>query len=330
VKNKESGMALKKTDWIWRNGEWVAWDDATVHVSTHALHYGSSVFEGIRAYATPHGPALFRLEPHVERLYRSCKIARIDLPFAYDVVSQAMVDIVARNHHDSCYIRPLVFRGSGALGVDGRACPSEIIILTMEWGRYLGAEAIEQGVNVMVSSWRRMAPDTFAPLAKIGGQYINSQFVAMEARDNGYDEGICLDVNGYVCEGSGENIFMVQNGIIYTPPLAASVLGGVTRDCVFKIAQMLGYEVRQEMISREMLYTADELFLTGTAAEISPVRSVDKLEVGCGSRGPITKAIQEQFFGMTSGQLPDRFGWLTPVYAEANVSRELTRSFEGR
>lgn len=323
-------MPLKKTEWIWRNGEWVTWDNATVHVSAHALHYGSSVFEGIRAYATPHGPAVFRLEPHVERLYRSCKIARIDVPCAPDAVSKAIVEIVARNHHESCYIRPLVYRGSDALGVDGRSCPSELIILTMEWGRYLGAEAIEQGVNVMVSSWRRMAPDTFAPLAKIGGQYVNSQFIKMEAKDNGFDEGICLDVNGYVSEGSGENIFMVQGGIIYTPPLGSSVLSGITRDCVFKIAKTLGYEIRQEVITREMLYTADEMFLTGTAAEISPVRSVDRMQIGAGSRGPITKAIQDQFFGITSGQLPDRFGWLTPVYVEANVSRELTRSFEGR
>lgn len=312
-------MAMQKTDWIWRNGEWVRWDDATVHVSAHGLHYGSSVFEGIRAYATPGGPAVFCLEPHVRRMFHSCKIARIDLPFSPEQLSTAIIETVSRNHHQSCYIRPLAFRSSGVLGVDGRACPTEVVIFTMEWGRYLGAEAIENGIDAMVSSWRRMAPDTLPALAKIGGQYINSQLVTMEAKDNGFQEGIALDVNGYLAEGAGENLFMVLDGVLYTPPLASSILGGITRQCVFTLAQDLGYEIREQMIAREMLYLADELFMTGTAAEITPVRSVDRLPVGSGTRGPVTRRIQEEFFGITEGMLPDRFGWLTPVPAAAPV-----------
>jgi branched-chain amino acid aminotransferase len=320
---------MEKTDWIWRNGEWVPWDQATVHVSAHALHYGSSVFEGLRAYATPDGPAVFCLEAHTRRLFNSCKIARIDVPFSPEQINSATVELVERNKHQSCYIRPLVFRGSEKLGVDGRACPTEVVIFSMEWGRYLGAEAIEQGVDVMVSSWRRMAPDTLPAMAKIGGQYINSQLITMEAKDNGFHEGIGLDVNGYVSEGAGENIFLVFGGVLYTPPLANSVLGGITRQCVLEMAQDMQIEVRQELIAREMLYTADEIFMTGTAAEISPVRSVDRVPVGSGQRGPLTKRIQDEFFGITAGHLPDRFGWLTPVRA-TSVSYGLVRSFDGR
>ncbi len=323
-------MPLQKSDWIWMNGEWVPWDEATVHVSVHGLHYGSSVFEGIRAYATPDGPAVFGLEPHVRRLFNSCKIARIELPFAPEQVSAAIVETVARNGHESCYIRPLVFRGSEALGLDGRACPTEVVIFTMEWGRYLGQEAIEQGVDVMVSSWRRMAPDTLPALAKIGGQYIGSQLITMEAKANGFHEGIGLDVNGYVSEGAGENVFLVMDGAIITPPLAASILGGVTRACVIALAESLGYTVREQTIAREMLYIADEMFFTGTAAEVTPVRSVDRVPVGAGARGPVTQRIQEAFFGITAGRQPDQFGWLTPVHAEAPVGEAIARSFEGR
>lgn len=322
-------MALQKADWIWQNGEWVAWDDATVHVSVHGLHYGSSVFEGIRAYSTPDGPAVFCLEPHVKRFFQSCQIARIDLPFTPEQVSDAIVDAVARNNHQSCYIRPLAFRGSETIALDGRACPTEVVIFTMEWGRYLGAEAIEQGVDVMVSSWRRMAPSTLPAMAKIGGQYVGSQLITMEAKDNGFHEGIGLDVNGYVAEGAGENIFLVIEGVLYTPPLASSILGGITRKCVFKLAQDFGYEVREQMLAREMLYLADEMFFTGTAAEVSPVRSVDRVPVGKGKRGPVTQHIQEEFFALTSGRLPDRFGWLTPV-RETSASFGVARSFEGR
>jgi len=233
--------------------------------------------------------------------------------FTEDQINEAIVTLIDRNGHDSCYIRPLVYRGAGSLGLDGRKSPTELDIMTMEWGRYLGSEAIDNGVDVQVSSWRRIAPDTFASLAKIGGQYINSQFISMEAKNNGFSEGIALDVNGYVSEGAGENIFMVHKGIVYTPGNWASILMGITRDSVLTILKDLGYEVRFEVIAREMLYMADELFFTGTAAEITPIRSVDRITVGEGKPGPITKAVQEQFFGITSGELPDKHGWLTHV-----------------
>jgi branched-chain amino acid aminotransferase len=241
---------------------------------------------------------------------------RMDIPFSSQEISDAIVETVARNGHESCYIRPLVFRGSGALGLDPNACPVEVMILTMEWGRYLGAEAIEQGIDVMISSWRRMAPDTFPALAKLGGQYINSQFITTEAKRNGFDEGLALDINGYVSEGAGENVFVVIDGVIYTPPLWGSVLPGITRDSVMRIARDLEYDVREQMIAREMLYMAEEIFLTGTAAEISAVRSVDRLPVGDGARGPITKRIQDEFFGITSGRFQDKYGWLTPAKTE--------------
>jgi branched-chain amino acid aminotransferase len=301
------------TIYVWRNGEIINWEDATVHVTAHALHYGSSVFEGIRAYATPDGPAVFRLQEHTERLLNGCKIARIQHPYTAEEINQAIVDLVDRNGHTSAYIRPLAFRSAGKLGLEGRDVPTEVIILTLDWGRYLGNEAIENGVDVQVSSWRRIAPDTFASLAKIGGQYVNSQFITMEARDNGFSEGIGLDVNGYVSEGAGENIFVVSNGIVYTPGNWASILAGITRDTVITLLHDLGYEVRFEAIAREMLYMADEMFFTGTAAEITPIRSVDRLTVGEGKPGPITKAVQNEFFAITAGEKPDRHGWLTYV-----------------
>jgi branched-chain amino acid aminotransferase len=306
-------MAFDNGPFIWFDGKFVAWEDATIHVTAHVLHYGSSAFEGIRAYETASGPAIFRLEPHVRRLVNSCKIARMDLPWSHQEISQAVQETVARNGQPSCYIRPLVFRGSEVLGVDGRKCPTQMVIFTFKWGRYLGADAIEQGVDVCVSSWRRMAPTTGASLGKIGGQYVNSQFAKMEAVENGYSEAIVLDVNGYVSEGSGENIFVVADNTIYTTPLAGSILGGVTRDSVLTLARELKYEVREQMISRDMLYIADEIFFTGTASEVTPIRSIDKIQIGSGSRGPVTKAIQERFFGITSGQQPDKYNWLTPV-----------------
>ena len=301
------------SEWIWRNGEFVKWEEATVHVTSHALHYGSSVFEGIRAYATPDGPAVFRLNEHTQRMVNGCKIARIALDYSPEDLNSAIVEAVARNGHDACYIRPLVFRGAGALGLEGRKSPTETVIITMEWGRYLGSEAIDNGVDVQVSSWRRIAPDTSASLAKIGGQYINSQFVSMEAKDNGFTEGIALDINGYVSEGAGENLFVIYNGVVYTPGNWSSILLGITRDSVLTILNDLGYEVRFEPLARDMLYIADEMFFTGTAAEITPIRSVDRLQVGTGKPGPITKKVQEQFFGITSGELPDKYGWLTHV-----------------
>jgi branched-chain amino acid aminotransferase len=301
------------SEWIWRNGEFVPWADATLHITTHALHYGSSVFEGIRAYSTPQGPQVFRLEPHTRRLLNSAKIAKMDVPFNEEQLNNATIELVRRNGHESCYIRPIALRGAGPLGVEGRKNPVEVFMFTMEWGRYLGKEAIEQGVDVQVSSWRRIAPDTGASMAKIGGQYVNSQFISMEAHDNGFAEGIALDYDGYVSEGAGENIFVIYNNIVYTPGMGSSILLGITRDCTLTLLRDLGYEVRFERISRDMLYVADEIFFTGTAAEISPIRSVDRVQIGKGSRGPITTAVQEEFFAITSGQKADPYGWLTPV-----------------
>ncbi len=298
---------------VWFNGQLIPSEQATVHVSAHALHYGSSVFEGIRAYATPQGPAVFCLGPHVERLFNSARMFRMDIPYSQEEISKAICDTIRANGHRACYIRPLVFRGAGSLGVEPRKNPLETVVMTMEWGAYLGPEALEQGVDVGVSSWRRMAPGTFPALGKIGGQYVNSQFVVMEAHDRGFTEGIALDVNGYVSEGSGENLFLVKQGVLYTPPLWGSILEGITRRCTMQLADDLGYEVRETMLAREALYVADELFFTGTAAEITPIRSVDGVTVGAGHRGPVAEALQAQFFGITGGEIADRHSWLTPV-----------------
>ena len=306
-------MTMNKADWIWYNGQLVPWDEAQVHVAAHALHYGSSVFEGIRAYATDAGPAVFCLDPHVDRLFNSAKVYRMEVPYTKEEITQAITDTVKANGHGACYIRPLVFRGVDSLGIDPRSCPVEVTIITMEWGRYLGPEAIEQGVDVGVSSWQRMSPNTFPAAAKIGGQYINSQLIVMEAKNHGYLEGIALDANGFVSEGSGENIFLVKDGRILTPPLASSILQGVTRRCVVTLAEDMGYEVTEELIPREVLYMADEVFFTGTAAEITPIRSIDHIQIGEGRRGPVTERLQTEFFGITGGQMPDRHGWLTPV-----------------
>lgn len=306
-------MAIQASDRIWFNGELIPWAAATVHVATHALHYGSSIFEGIRTYETADGPAIFCLGAHVDRLFNSAKIYRMEMPYTKEEIEQAIMDTVKVNKHQACYVRPLVFRGFDSFGLNPRTCPVEVVIITIEWGRYLGAEAIEQGVHVGVSSWGRMAPNTFPAAAKIGGQYINSQLIAMEAAEHGYAEGIALDNNGFVSEGSGENVFVVSNGYILTPPLASSILQGVTRQCVITLAHDLGYQVREERIPRELLYTADEVFFTGTAAEITPVRSVDGIPVGAGHRGPVTERLQTEFFGLTSGRIADRYGWLTPV-----------------
>lgn len=306
-------MAKMRADFIWMNGEIIPWDQAQVHVFTHALHYGSSAFEGIRAYETPDGPAIFRGREHYERLAFSCKVARIPCPLTIDEWMDATIRVLQANQHRSAYVRPLVFRGYNTLGVDGRGCPVEAIVATVPWGRYLGNEAIENGVDVQVSSWRRMAPNMLSPMAKIGGQYVSSQNIVIEAKDNGFTEGIALDGNGQISEGSGENIFIIHKGIIYTPPLSSSILGGITRDSAITIAKDLGYEVKEASMSREMLYLADEIFFTGTAAEITPVRSVDRLPVGDGKRGPITKAVQDVFFGIVEDGAPDKWSWLTHV-----------------
>ena len=306
-------MSIPKSEYIWHNGKLVPWDDAQVHVTAHVLHYGSSVFEGMRAYETPRGPAIVGLREHVRRLFDSCRIIRLEVPFSQDQIVQACLETVRRNGHKSCYIRPLVFRGSGSFSLDARSCPTEVVIITFEWGRYLGAESLETGVDVMVSSWRRMAPDTFPAMAKGGGNYLNSQYVAMEAAEHGYVEGIALDVNGYVSEGSGENIFVVYRGEIYTPPVGASILLGITREYAITLAKELGFAVREQMFTRELLYVADEIFFAGTAAEITPVRSVDHIPIGNGSRGLITQRIQDEYFSILTGTKPDRYGWLTFV-----------------
>ncbi|HVS66459.1 MAG TPA: branched-chain amino acid transaminase [Thermoanaerobaculia bacterium] len=315
-------MASKRADWIFHRDRWVRWEEATVHVTAHALHYGSSAFEGIRAYHTSGGPAIFRLDAHIRRLFDTCKLLSMKMgDLTRDSVEQLCVEAVSRNGFDSCYIRPIVYRGAGGLGLYPLECPVELSIFAVEWGRYLGVEGIEKGVDAMVSSWRRFNASTSMPLGKIGGQYTTSQLVSIEARAAGFAEGIMLDADGNVCEGAGENLFLVKDGMLMTPPMAASILGGITRDSVLKIAEDLGVRLEACKISRDMLYLADELFMCGTAAEITPVRSVDRIPVGSGARGEVTKAIQDRFFGIVSGELDDTHGWLTAVPALEPASR---------
>ncbi len=304
---------MKPSEVIWVNGGFVPWGEAKVHVLTHALHYGSSVFEGIRAYATPEGPAVFCLQAHLRRLSDSCRMARMELAYSREELGEAIVALVSRNGHAACYIRPIVFRGMGSLSLDGRKAPLEVAIASFEWGRYLGEEALEQGVDVMVSSWRRIAPNTHPAMAKMGGNYVNSSFVAMEAADHGFVEGIALDTQGYVSEGSGENVFLVREGTVITPPLASSILEGVTRRVTLTLCADLGIPTREALVPRELLYVADEVFFSGTAAEITPVRSVDRVPVGAGRRGPIAARLMEAFFEVAEGRGPDPHGWLTPV-----------------
>jgi branched-chain amino acid aminotransferase len=312
-------MAIKQTEWIYQGGRWVRWDDATVHVTTHALHYGSSAFEGIRAYEEQTdgigngNTNVFRLGAHIRRLLDSCKILRMDVGLVQEQIESLCVEAVTRNSLRSCYIRPIAFRGSGGLGLNPLEFPVELAVFAVEWGRYLGQEAIEQGVDAAVSSWRRFNAATAAPLGKIGGQYVTNQLASIEARQGGFAEGILLDVDGNVTEGAGENIFLVKDQTLFTPGLASSILAGITRDTVIQLAKDLGIPVRSEPVSRDMLYLADELFMTGTAAEISPLRSVDRMPVGNGKRGPITEALQNEFFGIIEGRISDRHRWLTPV-----------------
>ncbi len=307
-------MPIETSEWIWYNSRWVKWEEATVHVTAHALHYGSSVFEGVRAYEGDEGPRIFRLDRHLERFLDSSKLLRFDMgEHTMERLTQLCIDLVARNRHKSCYIRPIAFRGEESMGLYPLDCPVEVVLFSFPWGPYLGDEAIEDGVDVQVSSWRRFAPGTGAPLGKIGGQYVTNQFVSIEARQNGYAEGIMLDSFGFVSEGAGENVFVVKRGEITTPPISASILSGVTRDSVIILARDLGIPVHFENVTREMLYLSDELFMTGTAAEVSPVRSVDQIPIGEGTRGPITKRLQEEFFNIVEGTIPDRHGWLTCV-----------------
>jgi branched-chain amino acid aminotransferase len=304
---------LQATEKIWYNGQLINWDEAKIHVLAHVVSYGSSVFEGIRCYDTAKGPAIFRAPEHARRLVDSAKIYRMDVPFTIEELTAAMVDVVRVNQLRSCYIRPIVLRGYGDVGVLPKANPVETYMACWSWGKYLGEEALIQGVDVCVSSWTRIAPNTLPALSKAGGNYLNSQLIRMEAAANGYAEGIALDAGGYVSEGSGENIFVIRDGKILTPPLGASVLPGITRDTILKIANQLGIPVVETIIPRELLYIADEIFFSGTAAEVTPIRSVDRIVVGAGQRGPVTEKIQKRFFEIVAGTHPDEFGWLTPV-----------------
>jgi branched-chain amino acid aminotransferase len=305
---------IKATEKIWHNGKLIHWNDAKIHVLSHVTSYGSSVFEGMRCYATPSGPAVFRGREHLRRLHDSAKIYRMIIPHSVDELFAASLEIVRVNNLNSCYIRPLVFRGYGDMGVlPTKDTPIETYLAAWEWGKYLGDEGLERGIDVCISSWTRIAPNTLPALSKAGANYMNSQLIRMEAAANGYAEGIALDTNGYISEGSGENIFVVRDGKITTPPLGASVLPGITRDSIIQLATGMGLQVTETLVPREALYIADEVFFCGTAAEITPIRSVDKIQIGAGKRGPVTEKLQREFFGIVEGRTPDRFGWLTPV-----------------
>jgi branched-chain amino acid aminotransferase len=310
-----------RTSKIWRDGQLVGWEDATIHVMSHVVHYGSSVFEGVRCYETPSGGAIFRLRDHMRRLLDSCKIYRIPMRHTLDDLMQACVDTVSANELRQCYLRPVVVRTGEQMGVFPGGVPVETFIIAWKWGAYLGHDALANGVDVCVSSWRRSAPDTFPAMAKAGGNYLNSQLSKMEAREDKYVEGIMLDSFGYVSEGSGENLFAVRDNVVFTSPLSAGILNGITRDSVSRIARDLGYEVREQLMPREFLYIADELFFTGTAAELTPIRSVDRIQIGEGRPGPVTTAIQSQYMGIAKGEIPDRYGWLTPVPEPVTAGR---------
>ncbi len=310
---------MTPTEKIWHNGAFIAWDDARIHVLSHVVSYASAVFEGVRCYETVTGPAVFRLKEHTRRLLDSAKIYRIEVPYTLEQLIAAQVELVRVNHLRSCYIRPIVLRGYGNIGVLPFGNPTEVYLACWEWGKYLGEEALAQGVNVAVSSWTRIAPNTLPALAKAAGNYMNSQLVRMQAHLDGYAEGIALDESGKISEGSGENIFVVRDGKIHTPPMASSVLPGITRDSVITLARELDIPVIETQIPREMLYIADEVFFTGTAAEVTPIRSVNKISIGSGRRGPITERLQKAFFDVVTGHAPDKHGWLTPVPAAEPV-----------
>jgi branched-chain amino acid aminotransferase len=307
-------MPIQKTSKIWHNGNLIPWEDATIHVMSHVVHYGSSVFEGIRCYAQPQGSAVFRLPEHMQRLLDSAKIYRMQIPYSLDELCAAVVDLIEANGIAPCYIRPIVIRGYGEIGVSPKGSPIEVYMANFPWGKYVAGTG---GADVCISSWNRLAPNTMPALAKAGANYMNSQLIRMEADTNGYVEGIALDTNGLVSEGSGENVFVVRNGVLYTPPLANSALSGITRDSVLTIARHLGLAVTEQPIPREMLYIADEVFFSGTAAEVSHIRSIDRIMIADGKIGEITRKIADEFFAIANGLKPDRFGWLTPVKVNA-------------
>jgi branched-chain amino acid aminotransferase len=307
-------MPIQPTEKIWRNGQLIPWEQANIHVMSHVIHYGSSVFEGIRCYGQPSGAAVFRLPEHMQRLLDSAKIYRMPLPYSLDELCAAVVDVIENNGVAPCYIRPIALRGYGEIGVNPTGSPIDVFIANFPWGKYVAGHG---GADVCISSWNRLAPNTMPALAKAGANYMNSQLIRMEADINGYAEGIALDVNGLVSEGSGENVFLVRNGVLYTPALGNSALSGITRDSVLTIARHLGLPVIEQSVPRELLYIADEVFFTGTAAEVSPIRSIDRIVIGDGNPGTITKQIADEFFGIANGLKPDRFGWLTPVKVDA-------------
>ncbi|HTG98959.1 MAG TPA: branched-chain amino acid transaminase [Vicinamibacterales bacterium] len=307
-------MAFSGTGKIWMNGKLVEWKDATIHVGSHVVHYGSAVFEGARCYSTAKGSACFRLDAHMRRLFDSAKIYRMEPQLDQAALTEAVLETIRANQFKACYIRPIVYRGYNELGVNPFPCPVDTAIMTWEWGAYLGAGALEKGVDVRVSSWTRAHPNTFPTLAKSSANYANSQLIKMEAVAEGYSEGIALDTQGNLSEGSGQNLFLVRDNILYTPPLSAAVLPGITRSTIITLAQDLGFTVVEQVLPREMLYICDEVFFVGTAAEITPIRSIDKIQIGKGQRGPVAEALQVAFFDMINGETPDRHGWLTYVY----------------
>lgn len=308
-----SAQFPEQDGWIWRNGEFIPWQDARIHVMTHAVHYGSSVFEGIRCYRTPEGPAVLRLRDHIRRFLDSARIYRMDTGYDVEELSELCLELIRRNRLEECYIRPLTFRGYGAAGLNPATSPVDTYLICWPWGAYLGAEALNKGVDVCVSSWQRPTPNTFPTLAKAGGHYLNAQLMKMEAVANGYAEAIALNQQGLVSEGSGQNIFLVRDGRLLTPPVDGAMLPGITRDCVIKLAEELGIEVVYGQVPREALYIADELFFTGTAAEVSPIRSVDRIPIGKGEPGPVARKLQEELLGLAKGERPDPYGWLTHV-----------------
>ncbi|MGB7062948.1 MAG: branched-chain amino acid transaminase [Candidatus Zixiibacteriota bacterium] len=306
-------MPIDKVEKIWMNGKLINWDDAKIHVLSHVVHYGSSLFEGARCYKTRKGPAIFRLKAHTDRLFNSCKIYRMEIPYTREEINQAIIDLIKTNGLDGCYIRPVVYRGYEQLGVDPTGCPVDVCIAVWRWGAYLGPEALENGVPVCISSWNRMAPNTMPVMAKSGANYMNAQLIKLEAKEHGYVEGIALDVFGFVSEGSGENVFIVKDSTLITPPFSSSILPGITRNTVILLALDMGIKVIEQTIPREALYIADEVFFTGSAAEITPINSIDKVKVGDGKCGPFTKKLQEKFFAVVSGEDEDKHNWLTYV-----------------
>jgi branched-chain amino acid aminotransferase len=333
--NKKKDVSTPRIcDWVWHDGEFIKWDDARVHVMSHVLHYGSSVFEGIRCYSTKRGPAIFRLREHMQRFLNSAKIFRMDHDWSVDDFSDAAVGLVRRSELEQCYIRPILFRSldeeNPAFGVNPFPNPLACYIGAWDWGKYLGDEAIEKGVDVCVSSWNRLSPNSLPPMAKSGANYMNSQLIKMEALVNGFAEGIALDDRGYVSEGSGENIFVVSGGVVNTPPLSSSVLPGITRDSVIQICAELGLTIKERSIQRAALYVSDELFFSGTAAEITPIRSVDRIQIGNGKRGEITARIQKMFFEITSGERPAPGPWLTYVNDQKASAKEAASKAQSR